>query len=59
MGCEVNGPGDAADADIGIAGGNRKGSLILFRKGERFALLPEEETYVLLEKTILENTVQQ
>ncbi len=58
MGCEVNGPGEAADADIGIAGGNRKGSLILFKKGERFATLPEAEGYALLEKTILENTIQ-
>ena len=58
MGCEVNGPGEAADADIGIAGGNRKGSLILFKKGERFALLPEEEAYALLEKTILESVIK-
>jgi (E)-4-hydroxy-3-methylbut-2-enyl-diphosphate synthase len=31
MGCEVNGPGEARDADIGIAAG--KGSGVLFRKG--------------------------
>ena len=31
MGCEVNGPGEAADADIGIAAGDRTG--MLFRKG--------------------------
>lgn len=57
MGCEVNGPGEAADADIGIAGGNRKGSLLLFRKGESPHLYPEEEAYQLLEETILKNTV--
>lgn len=57
MGCEVNGPGEAADADIGIAGGNRKGSLILFKKGVRFATLPETEAYALLEKTIYESIV--
>ena len=32
MGCVVNGPGEAKDADLGIAGG--KGSCILFKKGE-------------------------
>ena len=32
MGCEVNGPGEAREADIGIAGGGGKG--IIFRKGE-------------------------
>ena len=32
MGCPVNGPGEARDADVGIAGGRGKG--ILFRKGE-------------------------
>lgn len=58
MGCEVNGPGEASDADIGIAGGNRKGSLILFKKGERFAALPEAEAYALLEKTILEHVIK-
>ena len=34
MGCVVNGPGEAKDADIGIAGGN--GSCLLFRKGEPY-----------------------
>ena len=33
MGCPVNGPGEARDADIGIAG-SRNGQLIIFRKGE-------------------------
>jgi len=32
MGCVVNGPGEAKDADLGIAGG--KGSCVIFRKGE-------------------------
>ncbi len=34
MGCVVNGPGEAKDADLGIAGG--KGSCLLFKKGEPF-----------------------
>jgi (E)-4-hydroxy-3-methylbut-2-enyl-diphosphate synthase len=33
MGCEVNGPGEAREADIGIACGKKGG--VLFRKGER------------------------
>lgn len=32
MGCAVNGPGEAREADIGIAGGNGEG--LLFKKGE-------------------------
>ena len=32
MGCVVNGPGEAREADVGIAGGRGKG--ILFRKGQ-------------------------
>ena len=41
MGCVVNGPGEAREADVGIAGGRGKG--ILFKKGERVATIPEED----------------
>lgn len=41
MGCEVNGPGEAAHADIGIAAG--KGSGVLFRKGKIVKRLKESE----------------
>lgn len=41
MGCAVNGPGEASEADFGIAGG--KGMGLLFRKGEIVARLPEDE----------------
>ncbi|OPZ53004.1 MAG: 4-hydroxy-3-methylbut-2-en-1-yl diphosphate synthase [Deltaproteobacteria bacterium ADurb.BinA014] len=41
MGCVVNGPGEAADADIGIAGG--KGSGILFKKGKVVKKVKEED----------------
>ena len=41
MGCVVNGPGEAREADVGIAGG--KGEGILFRKGEIVAKIPEEK----------------
>ncbi|RFT05959.1 4-hydroxy-3-methylbut-2-en-1-yl diphosphate synthase, partial [Evtepia gabavorous] len=37
----VNGPGEAAAADVGIAGGNGKG--ILFRHGEVVRQVPQEE----------------
>ena len=41
MGCVVNGPGEAKQADIGIAGGRHQG--ILFRKGEIIRKVPEDE----------------
>ena len=41
MGCVVNGPGEAREADVGIAGGRGKG--ILFKKGERIETLSEAE----------------
>ena len=41
MGCAVNGPGEAAAADIGIAGGNGEG--LLFRKGEILYKVPQEQ----------------
>ncbi|MBI5101959.1 MAG: flavodoxin-dependent (E)-4-hydroxy-3-methylbut-2-enyl-diphosphate synthase [Nitrospirae bacterium] len=41
MGCAVNGPGEAREADIGIAGG--KGSGILFKKGKVVRSLPEKD----------------
>lgn len=41
MGCVVNGPGEARDADLGIAAGRKKGHL--FIKGQNVAVIPEEE----------------
>jgi (E)-4-hydroxy-3-methylbut-2-enyl-diphosphate synthase len=41
MGCVVNGPGEARDADIGIAAGKKRGHL--FIKGENVAVVPEDE----------------
>ena len=40
MGCIVNGPGEAREADIGIAGG--KGEALLFAKGEILCKIPED-----------------
>ena len=41
MGCVVNGPGEAREADVGIAGG--RGEAVLFRRGEIVDRLPEGE----------------
>jgi (E)-4-hydroxy-3-methylbut-2-enyl-diphosphate synthase len=41
MGCVVNGPGEAREADVGIAGG--RGTGILFKKGRMIEKLPEKE----------------
>lgn len=46
MGCAVNGPGEAREADIGLAGG--KGEYLLFAKGEVIAKLPESEAVARL-----------
>lgn len=40
MGCAVNGPGEAKEADLGVAGGNGEG--LVFRKGEIVRKVPEE-----------------
>ena len=50
MGCVVNGPGEAKEADVGIAGGRGQG--ILFKKGEIVEKLPEEELMPRLLKEI-------
>ena len=50
MGCVVNGPGEAREADIGIAGG--KGEGIIFRKGVIVKKCKEEELVDELMKEI-------
>jgi len=50
MGCVVNGPGEAADADIGIAGGRKTG--LLFKKGKVERKIKEEEFVDVLLKEI-------
>jgi (E)-4-hydroxy-3-methylbut-2-enyl-diphosphate synthase len=47
MGCVVNGPGEAADADVAICAANKKG--FLYCKGKKVAVVPEEQ---LLEKML-------
>ena len=41
MGCAVNGPGEAKEADYGVAGGDGKG--IIFKKGEIIRTVKEED----------------
>lgn len=50
MGCAVNGPGEAREADIGIAGGNGEG--IIFRKGTILRKVPEDKLLEELKKEI-------
>ncbi len=50
MGCVVNGPGEAKEADIGIAGG--KGQGILFKKGELVEKIPEDKMAEVLIKEV-------
>ena len=50
MGCQVNGPGEAKEADIGIAGGIGEG--LLFRKGEIVKKLPEGELLLALKNEL-------
>lgn len=50
MGCVVNGPGEAKEADIGIAGGD--GCAVLFKKGEILRKVPETEIVSELLKEI-------
>ena len=51
MGCAVNGPGEAREADIGIAGGVGEGLLI--KKGEIIRKVPEEELLSVLRDELL------
>jgi (E)-4-hydroxy-3-methylbut-2-enyl-diphosphate synthase len=50
MGCVVNGPGEARDADIGIAGGRGEGRI--FVKGECVARVPESRLLEALREHI-------
>ena len=50
MGCAVNGPGEAREADLGIAGGDGVG--LLFRKGEIIRKLPEDQLLAALKEEL-------
>ncbi|HBI63920.1 MAG TPA: 4-hydroxy-3-methylbut-2-en-1-yl diphosphate synthase, partial [Clostridiales bacterium] len=49
-GCAVNGPGEAREADIGIAGGDGEG--LIFRRGEILRKVPQEQLVDELMKEI-------
>lgn len=51
MGCAVNGPGEAREADIGIAGGKNEG--LLFKKGEIVRKVKQEDMVSVLKEEIL------
>ncbi|HWT74195.1 MAG TPA: flavodoxin-dependent (E)-4-hydroxy-3-methylbut-2-enyl-diphosphate synthase [Mobilitalea sp.] len=51
MGCAVNGPGEAREADIGIAGG--KGEGLLMKKGEIIRKVPENQLLAVLREELL------
>ena len=50
MGCVVNGPGEAREADLGIAGGIGEGLLI--KKGEVIRKVPENELLAVLKNEL-------
>ena len=50
MGCVVNGPGEAKEADIGIAGGD--GCAVIFKKGQILKKVSEKEVFNELIKEI-------
>jgi len=50
MGCAVNGPGEAKDADVGIAGGNKEA--LLFKKGVPIKKIPQDQIIETLKQEI-------
>ncbi|MCD6116020.1 flavodoxin-dependent (E)-4-hydroxy-3-methylbut-2-enyl-diphosphate synthase [bacterium] len=50
MGCAVNGPGEAREADIGVACGKNEG--LLFKKGEVIKKIPEKDIVSVLKKEV-------
>ena len=55
MGCPVNGPGEARDADLGIAG-SRSGKVILFRAGAVLGTYDAEPGFELFKEEVLKST---
>ena len=50
MGCEVNGPGECSDADLGMAGAN--GGFVFFKQGKRYKTVTQEEAVAEFKKEI-------
>lgn len=57
MGCVVNGPGEAKDADLGIAGAG-KGRVALFKHAKIIGTYAQEEAFEILKKEILQSTTE-
>ncbi|MGN0714421.1 MAG: flavodoxin-dependent (E)-4-hydroxy-3-methylbut-2-enyl-diphosphate synthase [Anaerovoracaceae bacterium] len=57
MGCAVNGPGEAREADFGVAGGDGKG--LLFARGEIIGSVPESEIVPALMKMMEEAMIEE
>lgn len=57
MGCVVNGPGEAKEADIGIAGG--KGEGLLIKKGQIVKKIPEDQLLAVLREELLNWKIEQ
>ena len=51
MGCAVNGPGEAREADVGIAGGKEEG--LIFKKGNIIKKVPQDDIVAVLKEEIL------
>lgn len=56
MGCVVNGPGEAKDADLGIAG-SKNGMAAVFKKGKMKGLFPEDEALKIFRDELYKNHV--
>ena len=54
MGCAVNGPGEARDADIGVAGGKDEG--LLFKHGQVVRKVPQDQLVSVLKEEIIKMT---
>ena len=50
MGCAVNGPGEAKEADLGVAGGRGEG--LLMKRGEIIRKIPEEQLLSALKEEL-------
>ncbi|MBQ3066513.1 MAG: flavodoxin-dependent (E)-4-hydroxy-3-methylbut-2-enyl-diphosphate synthase, partial [Clostridia bacterium] len=50
MGCEVNGPGECKDADLGLAGSN--GKFVFFKQGKIYKTVPQETAFEEFTKEI-------
>ena len=55
MGCPVNGPGEAKDADLGIAGSKSGEQLLIFKAGQVLGAFPAAEGFEVFKKELLAN----